>query len=51
VSRSLIPITTDLDLRLFGADQVGWLDGAISRFGRSYTGKRDRIGEELEGPL
>src|SRR6478672_7991562 len=33
VSRSVIPITSDLDRRLFGADanedQVGWLDGAV----------------------
>ncbi len=51
VSRSVIPITTDLDRRLFGGDanedQVGWLDGAVSRFGRSYTGEPDRIAEEL----
>jgi alkanesulfonate monooxygenase SsuD/methylene tetrahydromethanopterin reductase-like flavin-dependent oxidoreductase (luciferase family) len=51
VSRSVIPITSDLDQRLFGADRnedrVGWLDGAISRFGRSYTGEPDRIAEEL----
>jgi alkanesulfonate monooxygenase SsuD/methylene tetrahydromethanopterin reductase-like flavin-dependent oxidoreductase (luciferase family) len=51
VSRSVIPITSDLDRRLFGGDanedQVGWLDGAISRFGRSYTGEPDRIAEEL----
>jgi alkanesulfonate monooxygenase SsuD/methylene tetrahydromethanopterin reductase-like flavin-dependent oxidoreductase (luciferase family) len=51
VSRSVIPITSDLDRRLFGEDanedQVGWLDGAISRFGRSYTGEPDRIAEEL----
>jgi alkanesulfonate monooxygenase SsuD/methylene tetrahydromethanopterin reductase-like flavin-dependent oxidoreductase (luciferase family) len=51
VSRSVIPITSDLDRRLFGRDanedQVGWLDGAISRFGRSYTGEPDRIAEEL----
>src|SRR4029453_3298231 len=50
VSRSVIPITSDLDRRLFGADanedQVGWLDGAISRFGRSYTGGPDRISDE-----
>src|SRR4029077_9165567 len=47
VSRSVIPITSDLDRRLFAGDenedQVGWLDGAISRFGRSYTGEPDRI--------
>jgi len=51
VSRSVIPITSDLDRRLFGADanedQVGWLDGAISRFGRTYNGEPDRIAEEL----
>src|SRR5262249_35949060 len=51
VSRSVIPITSDLDRQLFGADanqdQVGWLDGAVSRFGRSYTGPPDRIAEEL----
>jgi alkanesulfonate monooxygenase SsuD/methylene tetrahydromethanopterin reductase-like flavin-dependent oxidoreductase (luciferase family) len=47
----VMPITSDLDRRYFGGDanedQVGWLDGAISRFGRSYTGKPDRIAEEL----
>jgi len=51
VSRSVIPITSDLDRRLFGGDanedQVGWLDGAISRFGRSYTGEPDRLAGEL----
>ena len=51
VSRSVLPITSDLDRRLFGSDgnedQVGWLDGAISRFGRSYTGEPDRIAAEL----
>jgi alkanesulfonate monooxygenase SsuD/methylene tetrahydromethanopterin reductase-like flavin-dependent oxidoreductase (luciferase family) len=51
VSRSVMPITSDLDRRLFGddanEDQVGWLDGAISRFGRSYTGEPDQIAEEL----
>jgi alkanesulfonate monooxygenase SsuD/methylene tetrahydromethanopterin reductase-like flavin-dependent oxidoreductase (luciferase family) len=51
VSRSVIPITSGLDRQLFGEDanedQVGWLDGSISRFGRSYTGEPDRIAEEL----
>jgi len=51
VSRSVIPITSDLDRRLFGRDDdrdhVGWLDGAMARFGRSYTGEPDRIAEEL----
>jgi alkanesulfonate monooxygenase SsuD/methylene tetrahydromethanopterin reductase-like flavin-dependent oxidoreductase (luciferase family) len=51
VSRSVIPITSDLDRQLFGRDanedQVGWLDGAISRFGRSYSGEPDVIAAEL----
>jgi alkanesulfonate monooxygenase SsuD/methylene tetrahydromethanopterin reductase-like flavin-dependent oxidoreductase (luciferase family) len=53
VSRSVVPITSDLDRRLFGGDanedQVGWLDGAISRFGRSYTGEPDEIAAALAG--
>jgi alkanesulfonate monooxygenase SsuD/methylene tetrahydromethanopterin reductase-like flavin-dependent oxidoreductase (luciferase family) len=51
VSRSVIPITSDLDRRLFGedagSDQVGYLDGALARFGRSYTGEPDVIAAEL----
>ena len=51
VSRSVIPITSDLDRRLFGGDanqdQVGWLDGAIARFGRTYTGEPEVIAEDL----
>jgi alkanesulfonate monooxygenase SsuD/methylene tetrahydromethanopterin reductase-like flavin-dependent oxidoreductase (luciferase family) len=51
VSRSVMPITSDLDRRLFGgdenADQVGWLDGALARFGRTYSGEPDRIAEEI----
>jgi alkanesulfonate monooxygenase SsuD/methylene tetrahydromethanopterin reductase-like flavin-dependent oxidoreductase (luciferase family) len=51
VSRSVIPITSDLDRRLFGRDanedQVGWLDGAMARFGRTYSGEPDRIADEL----
>jgi alkanesulfonate monooxygenase SsuD/methylene tetrahydromethanopterin reductase-like flavin-dependent oxidoreductase (luciferase family) len=55
VSRSVMPITSDLDRRLFGSDSnedhVGWLDGAISRFGRTYSGEPDRIAEELAQDL
>ncbi len=51
VSRSVIPITSDLDRRLFGresgGDQVGYLDGALARFGRTYTGEPDIIAAEL----
>ena len=47
----MLPITSDLDRRLFGRDsgqdQVGWLDGAIARFGRTYTGEPGVIAEEL----
>jgi alkanesulfonate monooxygenase SsuD/methylene tetrahydromethanopterin reductase-like flavin-dependent oxidoreductase (luciferase family) len=53
VSRSVIPIVTDEDRAYFGArsdedhDQLGYLDGAFARFGRSYTGEPDQIAEEL----
>jgi alkanesulfonate monooxygenase SsuD/methylene tetrahydromethanopterin reductase-like flavin-dependent oxidoreductase (luciferase family) len=55
VSRSVMPITSDLDRQYFGsgtgADQVGYLDGARSRFGRSYVGEPDRLAEELAKDL
>ena len=51
VSRSVLPVTTDEDRRYFGrgggGDQVGVLDGALSRFGKTYAGEPDRIAEEL----
>jgi len=53
VSRSVLPITTDEDRRYFGGrgadagDQLGYLEGSIARFGRSYTGEPDAIAEEL----
>ena len=52
VSRSVIPITTDVDRMYFGGeegseDQVGRLDGGNARFGRSYVGEPDRIADEL----
>ncbi|HEV2591868.1 MAG TPA: LLM class flavin-dependent oxidoreductase [Gaiellaceae bacterium] len=51
VSRSVIPITSDLDRQLFGSDrnqdQVGYLDGTMARFGRTYAGEPDAIAEEL----
>ena len=53
VSRSVIPIVTDEDRAYFGPragngqDQVGYLDGALARFGRTYTGEPDAIAEEL----
>jgi alkanesulfonate monooxygenase SsuD/methylene tetrahydromethanopterin reductase-like flavin-dependent oxidoreductase (luciferase family) len=54
VSRSVLPIVTDLDREYFGngtgresEDQVGYLEGTIARFGRSYIGEPDAIAEEL----
>lgn len=53
VSRSVIPIVTDEDRLYFGGrsaedgDQIGYLDGALARFGRTYTGEPDVIAEEL----
>ena len=52
VSRSVIPITSDVDRELFGGrgdaeDQVGYLEGVKARFGKSYTGEPDAIAAEL----
>ncbi|WP_305784399.1 LLM class flavin-dependent oxidoreductase [Symbioplanes lichenis] len=51
VSRSVLPITEDIDRLYFGnddnQDQVGLLEGVRSRFGRTYTGEPDKIAEEL----
>ncbi|GAB2468725.1 LLM class flavin-dependent oxidoreductase [Jatrophihabitans fulvus] len=51
VSRSVLPITSDLDRQLFGErgedDQIGLLEGVRSRFGRTYVGDPDVIAEEL----
>ncbi|MCA4132996.1 LLM class flavin-dependent oxidoreductase [Arthrobacter sp. M4] len=54
VSRSILPIVDEEDRHYFGLraqadskDQVGILDGAMSRFGKSYIGEPDRIAEDL----
>ncbi|HEY6478544.1 MAG TPA: LLM class flavin-dependent oxidoreductase [Streptosporangiaceae bacterium] len=51
VSRSVLPITEDIDRAYFGGqghdDQVGLLEGVRSRFGRTYTGEPDRIAAEI----
>ena len=51
VSRSVLPITSDIDRLYFGnrgeADQVGYLEGTLARFGRSYVGEPDAIADEL----
>jgi alkanesulfonate monooxygenase SsuD/methylene tetrahydromethanopterin reductase-like flavin-dependent oxidoreductase (luciferase family) len=52
VSRSVLPITTDLDRQYFGGDrgsqdQVGLLEGVRARFGKSYAGEPQQLAEEL----
>lgn len=52
VSRSILPLTTDEDRTYFGRDrssedQVGYIDGGIARFGKSYVGEPHVIAEQL----
>jgi alkanesulfonate monooxygenase SsuD/methylene tetrahydromethanopterin reductase-like flavin-dependent oxidoreductase (luciferase family) len=54
ISRSVLPITSDEDRAYFaprgGADsqdQIGYIDGGIARFGKSYVGEPDVLAEEL----
>jgi alkanesulfonate monooxygenase SsuD/methylene tetrahydromethanopterin reductase-like flavin-dependent oxidoreductase (luciferase family) len=51
VSRSVLPIVSDLDRRIFGRDRnedvVGVIDDSIARFGRTYSGEPDVIADEL----
>ncbi len=52
VSRSIFPIVSDLDRRLFwrdthSTDQVGFLDGGNARFGKTYAGEPDKLIAQL----
>jgi alkanesulfonate monooxygenase SsuD/methylene tetrahydromethanopterin reductase-like flavin-dependent oxidoreductase (luciferase family) len=52
VSRSIFPIVSDLDRAYFGSarggqDQVGYLDGGMARFGKTYAGEPDQLVKEL----
>jgi alkanesulfonate monooxygenase SsuD/methylene tetrahydromethanopterin reductase-like flavin-dependent oxidoreductase (luciferase family) len=54
VSRSIIPIVNDMDEMYFGEraggeseDQVGYLDGGLARFGKSYVGTPEQLVREL----
>jgi alkanesulfonate monooxygenase SsuD/methylene tetrahydromethanopterin reductase-like flavin-dependent oxidoreductase (luciferase family) len=52
VSRSVMPIVSDLDHAFFGrevggGDTTGYLDGGIARFGKTYAGEPGRIAAEL----
>jgi alkanesulfonate monooxygenase SsuD/methylene tetrahydromethanopterin reductase-like flavin-dependent oxidoreductase (luciferase family) len=54
VSRSVFPIVSDLDRRLFGresgsTDTVGHLDGGLARFGKTYAGEPEKLVKELAG--
>jgi alkanesulfonate monooxygenase SsuD/methylene tetrahydromethanopterin reductase-like flavin-dependent oxidoreductase (luciferase family) len=52
VSRSIFPIVSDLDRLYFGRagdsdDQVGYLDGGIARFGKTYAAPLEQLIEQL----
>lgn len=54
VSRSIITLTDDESRHYFGLraqadarDQVGYLDGGLARFGRSYIGEPGQLVQEL----
>lgn len=54
VSRSILPLVTEEDRAYFGRpgsreseDQVGYLDGGLARFGKSYVGEPDQIIAQL----
>ncbi|MCZ4497931.1 MAG: luxA 2 [Marmoricola sp.] len=54
VSRSIFPIVSDLDRAYFGQegrgdDQVGYIDGGVARFGKTYAAEPDRLIEQLAG--
>ena len=54
VSRSIFPLTTDLDRAYFGrdvdsADQIGHIDGGVAVFGRSFAGEPDELIAQLAG--
>jgi alkanesulfonate monooxygenase SsuD/methylene tetrahydromethanopterin reductase-like flavin-dependent oxidoreductase (luciferase family) len=52
VSRSIFPIVSDEDRMYFGRDssgedQVGYIDGGVARFGKTYAGEPDQLVKEL----
>ena len=52
VSRSVFPIVDDRDRGYFGyesrsQDQVGFIDGGVARFGKTYAGEPDQLVREL----
>ena len=52
VSRSIFPVVSDFDRAYFGdaagsQDQVGYLDGGLARFGKTYAGESEQLVAEL----
>jgi alkanesulfonate monooxygenase SsuD/methylene tetrahydromethanopterin reductase-like flavin-dependent oxidoreductase (luciferase family) len=52
VSRSIFPIVSDLDRSYFGRegdsqDQIGYIDGGIARFGKTYAGEPQQLIDQL----
>ena len=52
VSRSIFPIVNDLDRSYFGRegesqDQIGYIDGGIARFGKTYAAPPEQLTEQL----
>ncbi len=52
VSRSIFPIVSDLDRSYFGGegrsqDQIGYIDGGIARFGKTYAAPPEQLIEQL----
>ena len=54
VSRSIFPLTNEIDRRYFGdgrdegSDQVGIIDGFQSTFGKTYAAEPDQLIEQLK---
>jgi hypothetical protein len=52
VSRSIFPVVSDVDRTYFGResggqDQVGFIDGSVARFGKTYAGEPPDLVREL----
>jgi len=52
VSRSIFPIVNDVDRAYFGRDgesqdQIGYIDGGIARFGKTYAAPPEQLIEQL----
>jgi alkanesulfonate monooxygenase SsuD/methylene tetrahydromethanopterin reductase-like flavin-dependent oxidoreductase (luciferase family) len=48
----VFPLVTDLDRAYFGheqrgQDQVGFIDGGVARFGKTYVGEPEHLAKEL----